>query len=107
MIAATYLNIETVERGRRCTYAHSWVEGIEWICPTCTVDGKLDCDVLRHILDLMVETSLTPYRVLSAPSAGVSNVREAKNVTLLVQNEELMRAKCDQGPLPGPIATKV
>ena len=35
--------------------------------------------------------SLRPYLVVSAPSAGVSNVCEAKNVPLLVQNEEQIR----------------
>ena len=34
--------------------------------------------------------SLRPYLVVSAPSAGVSNVCEVKNVPLLVQNEEHM-----------------
>ena len=38
-------------RGSRCTYAHSWAERIEWTCPICTVDGKLDCDQKwQHIL---------------------------------------------------------
>ena len=35
-----------------------------------------------------LEASLRPYVVVSAPSAGVSNVHEAKNVPLLVQNEK-------------------
>ena len=30
--------------GSCCTYAHSWAERIEWICPICKVDGRLDCD---------------------------------------------------------------
>ena len=39
------------QRGSRCTYAHSWAERIEWTCPICTVDGKLDCDQKwQHIL---------------------------------------------------------
>ena len=38
-------------RGSRCTYAQSWAERIEWTCPICTVDGKLDCDQKwQHIL---------------------------------------------------------
>ena len=35
-------------------------------------------------------TSLRTYVVVSASSAGVWNVREAKNMSLLVQNEECM-----------------
>ena len=35
--------------------------------------------------------SLRPYLVVSALSAGVSNVCEAENVQLLVQNVECMR----------------
>ena len=35
--------------------------------------------------------SLRPYLVVSAPSAGVSNIREAKNVLLQVRNDERMR----------------
>ena len=35
-------------------------------------------------------TTLRPYLVVSALSAGVSNVCEAKNVQLLVQNVECM-----------------
>ena len=38
--------------------------------------------------------SLRPYLVVSAPSTGVSNVCEAINVLLLVQNEESMHKKC-------------
>ena len=34
------------------------------------------------------ETRLRPYLVVSAPSAGVSNISKVKNVPLLVQNEE-------------------
>ena len=34
------------------------------------------------------KTSLKPYLVVSVPSAGVSNVCEATNILLLVQNEE-------------------
>ena len=38
-------------RGVRCTYAHSWDERLEWICPTCTNDHKLECDnKWQHIL---------------------------------------------------------
>ena len=38
-------------RGSRCTYAHSWAERIEWTCPICTGDGKLDYDQKwQHIL---------------------------------------------------------
>ena len=37
--------------------------------------------------------SLRPYLIVSTPSAGVSNVLEAENVLLLVQNEEHVR-KC-------------
>ena len=37
----------------------------------------------------MIErTSLRPYLVVSAPSAGVSNVHKVKNVSLQVRNEE-------------------
>ena len=41
--------------------------------------------------------SLRSYLVVSAPSAGVLNIHEAKNVPLLVQNEERvckMRSSC-------------
>ena len=43
-----------------------------------------------------------PYLVVSAPSAGVSNVREAKNVLLLAQNEECVHEMCsfDRGSIP-------
>ena len=47
-------------------------------------------------------TSLRPYLVVSATSAGVSNVCEAKNVPLLVQNEKRLckMRSFDRGPLP-------
>jgi len=43
-----------------------------------------------------------PDLVVSAPSAGVSNVRKSESVSLLVQNEEHVREMrpFDQGPLP-------
>ena len=46
--------------------------------------------------------SLRPYLVVSAPSAGVLNVHKAKNVPLLVQNEDCVREMrfFDRGPLP-------
>ena len=49
-----------------------------------------------------LDASLRPYLVVSAPSAGVSNVCEAKNVPLLVQNEKHVRKmrSFDGGPLP-------
>ena len=34
----------TCRRGQRCTFAHSWAERLEWICPICTKDGKIDYD---------------------------------------------------------------
>ena len=38
-------------RGVRCTYAHSWDERLEWICPTCTNNHKLEChNKWQHIL---------------------------------------------------------
>ena len=45
---------------------------------------------------------LRPHLVVSAPSTGVSNVCEAKNVLLLVQNEECVceMHSFDRGPLP-------
>ena len=51
-------------------------------------------------------TSLRLYLVVSAPSAGVSNVHKVKNV---VQNEECVREmrSFDQGPLPSSLSTKV
>ena len=47
-------------------------------------------------------TSLRPYLVASAPSTGVSNVREAKNVLFPVQNEERVHEmrSFDRRPLP-------
>ena len=50
-------------------------------------------------------TSLRPYLVVSAPSTGVSNVCEVKNVPLLVQNEERVREmhSFDRGPLPASV----
>ena len=47
------------------------------------------------------KTSLKPYLVVSVPSAGVSNVCEATNVLLLVQNEECVHKMCsfNQEPL--------
>ena len=44
---------------------------------------------------------LKPCLVVSAPSAGVSNVREVKNVQLLFQREVRVREmdSFDQGPL--------
>ena len=49
-----------------------------------------------------------PDLVVSASSAGVSNVREAESVPLLLQNEEHVREMrpFDQGPLP-PLSTYV
>ena len=39
-------------RGDRCTYAHSWEDRLEWICPTCSKDNKVDCDQKwEHILN--------------------------------------------------------
>ena len=43
--------------------------------------------------------SLRPYLVVSAPSAGVSNIRKAKNVPLLFERVREMRS-IDRGPLP-------
>ena len=40
---------------------------------------------------LIERTRLRPYLVASAPTAGVLNVREAKNVPLPNQNEERVR----------------
>ncbi len=41
----------TCRCGQRCTYAHSWDERLEWICPICTKDGKCICDEKwQHIL---------------------------------------------------------
>ena len=47
-------------------------------------------------------TSLSPYLVVSVPSAEVSNIREVKNILLLVQNEKRVHKmhSFDQGPLP-------
>ena len=47
-------------------------------------------------------TSLSPYFVVSAPSARVLNIHEAKNVPLLVQNEEPLceMRSFHRGPLP-------
>ena len=47
-------------------------------------------------------TSLRPYLAVSAPSAGVSNFRESKNILLRVRNEERMHKmhSFDGGPLP-------
>ena len=36
----------------------------------------------------IVRTSSRTYLLVSAPSGGVSNIHEVKNVPLLVQNEE-------------------
>lgn len=44
------------------------------------------------------KTSLRPFLVVSAPSAEVSNVHEAKNVLLLVQNEEHVHKHMDYFP---------
>ena len=47
------------------------------------------------------KTSLRTYLVVSAPSGEVLNVREVKNVPLIVQNEECVHemSSFDQGPL--------
>ena len=38
-------------RRSRCTYAHSWGERAEWICPKCTDKEKTECDFKwEHIL---------------------------------------------------------
>ena len=52
------------------------------------------------------KTRLKPYLVVSAPSAGVSNISKVKNVSLLVQNQERMceMSSFNQGPLP-PLST--
>ena len=55
----------------------------------------------------LIETkSLRPFLVVSVPSTGVLNVHRAKNVPLLVQNEEHMREthSFNRGPLP-PLST--
>ena len=56
--------------------------------------------------DPIDKTSLRPCLVVSAPSAGVSNICETTNVPLLVQNEECVHKmrSFDQGPLP-PLST--
>ena len=46
-------------------------------------------------------TSLGPYLVVTASGAGVSNICEAKNVPLLVQNEESMHKMRMIPPLIG------
>ena len=52
--------------------------------------------------------SLMPYLVVSIPSTGVLNVCKAKNVLLLVQNEECVcgMRSFDWGTHP-PLSTKV
>ena len=52
------------------------------------------------------KTRLRPYLVVSAPSAGVSNISEVKIVPLLVQNQKRMceMSSFNQGPLP-PLST--
>ena len=62
-------------------------------------------------LDLFVSqqrTSLRPYLVVSATSAGVSNIHDAKNVPLLVQNEERVHEmhSFDGGSPPPPLSTQ-
>ena len=38
-------------RGARCTYAHSWGDRLEWICPSCTKNKKIECESKwQHIL---------------------------------------------------------
>ena len=51
---------------------------------------------------LTERTCLRPFLVVSVPNTGVLNIREAKNVPLLVQDEERVREmrSFDQGPLP-------
>ena len=44
---------------------------------------------------------------MSAPSTGVSNVHEVKNVPLLVQNEEHMCKMCSFDRVPPPLSTYV
>ena len=58
---------------------------------------------------LIERTSLRPYLVVFSPFAGVSNVCEAKKISLLVQNEERMHKMCsfDQRPLPPSVDTDV
>ena len=50
---------------------------------------------------------LPKNELVSAPSAGVSNVRITKSVLLLVQNEERLREMRPfvLGPLPPPLST--
>ena len=47
--------------------------------------------------------SLRPYLVVFAPSAGVSNVQEVKNVPLLFQNEGHMLKVFLQSRTPPPL----
>ncbi len=34
----------TCHRGQRCTYAHSWSERVEWICPKCSKNNEIECE---------------------------------------------------------------
>ena len=50
----------------------------------------------------MKRTSLRPFHLVPVPSAEVLNIREAKNLLLLVLNKEHMHEmrSFDRGPLP-------
>ena len=50
-----------------------------------------------------LEARLRPYLVVSAPTAGVANVLEVKNIMLLIQNEKHMRKMHSFNGGPSPL----
>ena len=50
-----------------------------------------------------LEARLRPYLVVSAPTAGVANVLEAKNIMFLIQNEKHMRKMHSFNGRPSPL----
>ena len=45
---------------------------------------------------------MRPFLIVSAPSTGVLNVRKAKDVPLLIQNEEPVRKMQKESTVPDP-----
>ena len=73
------------------------------VCQRSTSEMDNDWAILASVP--VERTSLRPYLVVSASSNGVSNVCEAKNVSLLVRNDECVREmrSFNKGPFPPSI----
>ena len=64
------------------------------LCPLSLVPRPSHHPIFDRLQSTIERTSLRTYVAVSAPSAGVLNVHEAKNVLLLVQNENMLCKMC-------------